>query len=91
MYYKEILLSGGTSLNLGFDSRIQMEVQKLAPQGVPVQVHAPPERLHSAWLGASIMGSLNSFENLWIDKYQYEENGPSLSHVCLIEFAVHSL
>ena len=37
-------------------------------------------RKYSAWIGGSILGSLNSFASMWITKTEYEEAGPSIVH-----------
>mgnify|MGYP002387352841 FL=1 len=79
-FYSEILLAGGTSLTPDFEQRVQLEVAKLAPQGMTVKVHAAPERKYSVWIGGSIMGALSTFEPMWIAKDRYDEYGPNLSH-----------
>ena len=30
---------------------------------------------HGAWIGGSILASLGSFQQMWISKHEYEENG----------------
>lgn len=40
-----------------------------------LRVVAPPERKYSAWIGASILGSLSTIQSLWISKEEYDESG----------------
>jgi actin-related protein len=35
------------------------------------------ERRYGAWIGGSIVGSLGSFQQLWVSKNEYEETGQS--------------
>ena len=39
------------------------------------QVVAPPERKYSVWIGGSILSSLSTFQQMWISKSEYDENG----------------
>ena len=78
--YRDIVLSGGTSMYPGLADRMQKEVSHLAPSGTKVKVIAPPERKYSVWIGGSILASLSTFQQLWITKQQYDESGPSIVH-----------
>ncbi|XP_053550166.1 uncharacterized protein LOC128641657 [Bombina bombina] len=78
--YRNIILSGGTTLLKGFDERLLKEMQTQVPTGMPVTIIAPPERKYSVWIGASILASLKSFRNTWITVVAYKEQGPSLFH-----------
>lgn len=42
---------------------------------------AGTERRFTAWLGASILSSLVTFQSLWISKQEYEENGKSIIRI----------
>lgn len=49
--------------------------------GLRVRVVSPnsyTERRCAAWLGGSILASLGTFQELWISKQEYEEQGPSI-------------
>ena len=39
-----------------------------------------PERKYSAWIGGSILASLETFHKMWITKEEYDESGPSIVH-----------
>jgi len=78
--YNNICLSGGTTMFKGMRERMQKEIQALAPPGVKVRVLAPEERKYSVWIGGSILSSLSTFEQMWIAKSEYDENGPEIVH-----------
>ena len=52
----------------GMADRLQKEITALAPSSSKVKVIAPPERKYSVWIGGSILGSLSTFQALWISK-----------------------
>ncbi|KAH9652782.1 actin 1 [Citrus sinensis] len=60
--YGNVVLSGGTSLIPGLPDRLAKELCNLASPGVGVRVVAPPQRLHSVWIGGSILASLSTFQ-----------------------------
>ena len=78
--YRNVVISGKTSLFDGLAERIRQDVEKLAPSSMRVGVIAPPERAYYAWIGGSILASLTTFVEMWIDKMEYDENGPSIVH-----------
>lgn len=59
--YKNIVLSGGTTMFPGIVERLSKEMSELAPPSIAVKVYAPPERKFSVWIGGSILSSLASF------------------------------
>jgi len=36
------------------------------------------ERKHGAWLGGSILGSLGTFQQLWISQEEWQEHGKGI-------------
>lgn len=44
------------------------------------EVITPPERKYSVWIGGSILGSLSTFQQMWISKAEYDEAGPTIVH-----------
>ncbi|KAF5323921.1 hypothetical protein D9611_008417 [Ephemerocybe angulata] len=78
--YGNIVLSGGTTMFPGITERMHKEVSNLAPGGMKVKISAPPERKYSVWIGGSILGSLSTFQNMWISKQEYDESGPGVVH-----------
>ncbi|KAM0673384.1 actin [Gurleya vavrai] len=78
--FENIVLSGGTTMYPGLSERITSEIVKLAPSTMKVKVVAPPERKYSVWIGGSILASLSTFQQMWITKADYEEEGASVVH-----------
>uniref|UniRef100_A0A7S3NPX9 Actin n=1 Tax=Aureoumbra lagunensis TaxID=44058 RepID=A0A7S3NPX9_9STRA len=73
-----VVLAGGTSLFPGLPERIHRELaDNLAPTRLKTKliVASPIERQFSAWIGASILASLGSFQQLWLSKQEYHEDG----------------
>lgn len=62
--YRNVLLSGGSTMFPGMADRMTKEISALAPSSITVKVVAPPERKHSAWMGGSILASLSSFQQV---------------------------
>jgi len=78
--YQNIVLSGGSTMFPGIDTRLKKEIQALAPAAVKVKIVAPPERKYSVWIGGSILSSLSTFQDMWITKDEYDESGPGIVH-----------
>jgi len=78
--YKNIVMSGGTTMFTGIPERLEKEMKALAPQGMDIKVIAPPERKYSVWIGGSILASLSTFEEMWVSKEEYDESGPTIVH-----------
>lgn len=60
--------------------RMKKDLDNLAPSTMKVKVIAPPERKYSVWIGGSILASLSTFSQMWINKQEYDECGPSIVH-----------
>uniref|UniRef100_A0A7S2TA08 Actin n=1 Tax=Prorocentrum micans TaxID=2945 RepID=A0A7S2TA08_PROMC len=78
--YKNIVMSGGSTMYEGLADRLTKEMVALAPQTMEIKVVAPPERKYSVWIGGSILASLSTFQQMWISKEEYDESGPSIVH-----------
>ncbi|XP_057796390.1 actin-1-like [Salvia miltiorrhiza] len=78
--YSNIVLSGGTSMFVGFADRMSKEITALAPSSMKIKVVAPPDRIYSAWIGGSILASLSTFQQMLISKGEFDEMGPSVVH-----------
>ena len=76
--YGNIVLSGGATFAPGFPERFQMDITRLVSKTTSVKIIAPPERKYSVWIGGSILASLETFEDMWIPKHEYDEAGPSV-------------
>jgi len=78
--YENIVISGGTTMFAGLQARLQKEIQSKAPSTVTVEVEASEERKYSVWVGGSILSSLSTFQQMWITREEYDENGPGIVH-----------
>ncbi|CAG5131460.1 unnamed protein product, partial [Candidula unifasciata] len=73
--WRAIFLSGGVTLLPGFAERLEKELSKLAPPGVPVEVHAAPQRYHAAFVGACSVALMPQFEGMAISKEEWKKDG----------------
>jgi actin-related protein len=78
--YANVVMSGGTTMYPGINERMTAELKKLVPTSIEVRVVTPPERKYSVWIGGSILASLNTFQENWITREEYDECGPSIVH-----------
>lgn len=76
--YENLILSGGSSMYSGLDSRLEAEVSKLVASTMKVKVIAQKERKYSVWIGGSVLASLSTFKSQWITKAEYDENGSQI-------------
>lgn len=76
--YNNIVLSGGTTMLEGLSDRLKAEITKLAPKAVDIKIVSPSERKYSVWIGGSILASLSTFQQMWITKAEYDEEGPRI-------------
>ena len=80
--YKNIVLSGGSTMYTGLPERLSAEVKAKVPEAMAdcVKIVAPPERKYSTWIGGSIMSSLRTFERMWVTREVYDERGVGAIH-----------
>lgn len=81
--YANIVLSGGSTMFPGLKERLHKEITELVPENLEVRIIAPPERQYSVWIGGSILGSLKTFQKMWVSKKEFEEVGPEVIHRCI--------
>lgn len=76
-----VVLSGGGTLMQGFVDRMFHATSQIFPLGAVKGVGLKPEqREFAAWVGGSILGSLSTFEKLWISMKEYEDHGDAIMH-----------
>ena len=66
-----------------FPDRLREEIEAIVHRHTPgwrVKVTSPniSERAICSWLGGSILGSLSTFQDMWISKKDYEEYGAAV-------------
>ena len=76
--YRNIVLSGGSTMFPSFGDRMQKEITALTHPALKIKIIAPPDRKCSVWFGGSILASLSTFQQMWISKQEYDESGPSI-------------
>jgi hypothetical protein len=77
-----ILLVGAGSLVPNLEQRLSVDVKRVVPSMYKCRVVASrfhAERSCAAWIGASVLTSLGSFQQLWLSRTEYEEYGVHLS------------
>jgi actin len=78
--YGNVVMSGGSTMFNGIAERMEKEMTQAAPEGTKVRVLAPSNRMHSVWIGGSILSSLSTFEEMWVSRDEYDESGPGIVH-----------
>ena len=76
--YGNIVLSGGTSMYPGINTRLEKMIQ-LAPPTMKINDIAPA-RKYSVWIGGSILASLSTFQNMQVAREEFAESGPEIVH-----------
>ena len=78
-----IVLCGGNTMFPGFQERMEREMEALLPPTMTFKVTAAPDRKYAAWIGGSILASLSTFQQMWVTKAEYDEQGPTVrNRVC---------
>ncbi|KAM6097735.1 LOW QUALITY PROTEIN: actin-related protein T2-like [Theristicus caerulescens] len=75
---RNVLLSGGSTLFQSFKERLLKELQTGVPNKTHVKIILPEDRMYSVWIGASILGSLRAFRNMWATREDYSKVGPTV-------------
>jgi actin-related protein len=79
----DIILTGGGSLIPGLPEKLQTSLLNFTPMEkiIPLQKSkitassVSNDRMSSSWLGCSIAASCATFQQLWVSKKQYDEEG----------------
>jgi len=83
-FYRDIVITGGSSMIPGFGYRLQYDLMNIAPCTINVKTIKPQKRSIAAWVGGSILGSGQIQSNLYLKSAmsdeEYDEYGPSLVH-----------
>jgi len=79
--YETVVLSGGTTMLPGMDTRLSTEMKKLTPPLIKVKIRESSDRKHSVWIGGSVLGMQSWFDEFWITKDNYDESGPGIVHI----------
>ena len=73
-----VILTGGGSNLSGLSKRLYWETLTLIPTAFKPRILTASalERKFSSWIGASILASLGTFQQLWVSKAEYDDVGP---------------
>ncbi len=78
--YGSVVVTGGNTLIQGFTERLNRDLSLKTPPNMRfklISASGAQERRFGSWIGGSILASLGSFQQMWISKQEYEENGKS--------------
>eukprot|EP01138_Halocafeteria_seosinensis_P008126 gb/GECG01008305.1/.p1 GENE.gb/GECG01008305.1/~~gb/GECG01008305.1/.p1 ORF type:complete len:691 (+),score=99.61 gb/GECG01008305.1/:1-2073(+) len=75
-----IILVGGGSRANGLKERLYKELDQNLPSAYKPRVLTPGPlaQQYSAWIGGSILSTLGTFQQMWISKQEFEEEGPNI-------------
>ncbi|VDO32612.1 unnamed protein product [Brugia timori] len=76
-----LMVTGGNSLLMGFTERLNHDLAHKCPPTIKLRVYAAPtpmERRFGAWIGGSILASLGAFQQMWISRAEYDDEGKSI-------------
>ncbi|KAI8644166.1 actin family [Parasitella parasitica] len=92
--YKNIVLSGGSTMFKGFDKRLQRDIKRTVDRRIeasevtsgsdmkakPMEVNviSHKKQRHAVWFGGSLLASTGEFYNSCHTKAEYDEYGPSI-------------
>ena len=78
--FSNVVLAGGNTLFENFQGRMKNELLELAPVKTPINVIANKERQFSSWIGGSVIGNMDTFQFLCINRKDYEDTGAKIVH-----------
>jgi actin-related protein len=76
--YQNIIVTGGNSCFTGFNDRLQKFIFLNSPQNIKtkvIELLSNNYKSYTPFLGASILTSLGSFNQLWITQAEYNDFG----------------
>jgi actin-related protein 3 len=80
--YRNISLSGGTTMLKHFGARIQRDLKQAVDArtsgGVEVNVVSHPMQRYAVWFGGSLLGCSAGFNDIVVTREQYMESGPGI-------------
>eukprot|EP00475_Leptophrys_vorax_P039513 TRINITY_DN7149_c0_g1_i3.p1 TRINITY_DN7149_c0_g1~~TRINITY_DN7149_c0_g1_i3.p1 ORF type:complete len:391 (-),score=95.15 TRINITY_DN7149_c0_g1_i3:49-1221(-) len=79
--YQNIVVTGGLSVLPGLSERLVKELEGIVHNSFRVKVYSapsPPEKMYGPWIGGSILGSLGTFQQMWVSQAEFKEYGPRI-------------
>ena len=74
---QNVYLSGGSGCLPGLKERLESELSSFSPHGITIQVHRSDSCHHAAYIGASVLAMLSSFEMNLITQEEWATSGPA--------------
>ncbi|KAL5251116.1 hypothetical protein ACHWQZ_G016735 [Mnemiopsis leidyi] len=71
-----VLPMGGTSRIPGFSKRLELELLGVLNHEFRIINQSEREKEHMTWIGGSIVAELSTFQEMWVFRSEYEEEGP---------------
>lgn len=78
--YSNVVVSGGTSTVRGLPERLRAGLQERVPPAVKVKVSAPAERKYAVFRGGAVLSNLQTFQQMWVTRDEYDEVGVNVVH-----------
>ena len=72
-FYKNIILTSGSTMFYGLRERLHKELTCLVPEKIKINLITREERKYSVWIGGSILASLSCYKPMWITKCEYKQ------------------
>lgn len=75
-----VLLTGGGANLHNLHERLKWELMAIIPAAFKPKVVAPSpvEREFASWIGGSVLSSLGTFQQMWVSRLEYEEEGAAV-------------
>jgi actin-related protein 6 len=75
MFYRSIILTGGSTLFPQLKERLEGELRPLVPDHFDVKITTQEDPILGVWRGGSLLASSPDFESMCVTKAEYEELG----------------
>lgn len=82
-FLSNFVLGGGNTMIKNYSERLKTEVNNTLKENKwgssqVTKINSYPERIYSSWIGSSAVCSFSKFQELWVSKNDYEEQGKHL-------------
>ena len=67
---------GGTTRVPAFSKRLELELLGVLNHEFKVVNQSESDKEHMKWIGGSIVAELSTFQEMWVFRSEYEEEGP---------------
>lgn len=79
--WNNLVICGGSTMFPGMAARLNKEMMALGPRKGKIKIIDPGDaKSFLAWIGGSILSSLDTYSSMWITKEEFEAAGPGIVH-----------